>query len=486
MSSTPKEAGPLFSLTLESTGKGLLWALFNVAKNQQSGVLTIEWEKYKKQIAFKKGEPMSIKSNWANEAFASFISRKKIIEPSVLQKELREKEQSAVKEPLGEWLVKKGILPAAEMAKLLEDHFRERLFNLLALSHGKLRFTSMGDDFADTADSVRLSASFIKLLWEYSRSLFTESVSKQKLSPFLSRMAQVRGDFPLPLAPQELRVWNQLKEKSVLISALTGLQLSMTAAANEFDLIEWGEAPAERLLKELKVLEEKFAKAKPFEILGVEGTTSIEDCKKAFHELVKKYHPDRLPQNPSPELRQLAERVFARINDAFATMTDPEKRREFEADLELERAGGMAHIQQRLEAELNLGQAKAALKRRHFKAALDAYNQIANVLDDDAEVVADRAYAELMCLVEMKADLKSKAALLREQFQKALSGQRSYAPAYYYRGLLSKLEGNISGALEDFEEAMNADPKLVEASSEARVLRMRMGKPGGPSKKGKH
>jgi len=60
-----------------------------------------------------------------------------------------------------------------------------------------------------------------------------------------------------------------------------------------------------------------------YEILGVSEDASIEEIKKKYRELAKKYHPD---VNKDPK----AEEMFKKINEAYYVLSDPEKRRNYD------------------------------------------------------------------------------------------------------------------------------------------------------------
>ncbi|KYH38327.1 MAG: molecular chaperone DnaJ [Candidatus Bathyarchaeota archaeon B23] len=60
-----------------------------------------------------------------------------------------------------------------------------------------------------------------------------------------------------------------------------------------------------------------------YRILGVDRNATQEEIKRAFRRLALKYHPDR---NKSPD----AEERFKEISEAYAVLSDPEKRRQYD------------------------------------------------------------------------------------------------------------------------------------------------------------
>jgi len=61
-----------------------------------------------------------------------------------------------------------------------------------------------------------------------------------------------------------------------------------------------------------------------YEILGISRDASEEEIKKAYRRLALKYHPDRNPGD------KVAEERFKEINEAYACLSDPEKRANYD------------------------------------------------------------------------------------------------------------------------------------------------------------
>lgn len=65
-----------------------------------------------------------------------------------------------------------------------------------------------------------------------------------------------------------------------------------------------------------------------YKILGVEKTAKEVELKKAYRKMALKWHPDK--NSATEEQRVKAEKMFKDINEAYAVLSDKEKKRQYD------------------------------------------------------------------------------------------------------------------------------------------------------------
>ena len=107
-------------------------------------------------------------------------------------------------------------------------------------------------------------------------------------------------------------------------------------------------------------------------ILGVETHASAEQIKEAYRRLAFKYHPDRNRANP-----EASEKMKA-INEAYAVLSNPAKRRQYEALRD--QFGSSAHSQ---------------FRRRYSEEDIFRGSDINDILEEMAKVFGFRGYEDV-------------------------------------------------------------------------------------------
>jgi DnaJ-domain-containing protein 1 len=74
-----------------------------------------------------------------------------------------------------------------------------------------------------------------------------------------------------------------------------------------------------------------------YQLLGVDPQVSAADLRQAFRSLSKRYHPDTTTL-PAAE----AQEAFARLQQAYAVLADPDRRRVYDAQLKLQQERSQA------------------------------------------------------------------------------------------------------------------------------------------------
>ena len=224
--------------------------------------------------------------------------------------------------------------------------------------------------------------------------------------------------------------------------------------------------------KRLKKLEQDLERQNFFERMGVSPKAKDVEIKRAYHELAKTVHPDRLGADAPIDIRDLARKCFNMIQEANEVLSNPAARENYLLELEQGRAEKI------LEAEQMMEQARACLTKGDIRRAKEML---------EGAILHVPMTTDLRLLL-MWAQIKSIGADKDEQLVTNLRDQLSAVPPedrhnavyFFVKGLVLKASGDFDGARRSLEQSVGIEPNFVDAKREMNVLSLQAGRLAKP------
>ena len=221
----------------------------------------------------------------------------------------------------------------------------------------------------------------------------------------------------------------------------------------------------EEAVQRLGALLEKLSKVDHFEALGMERKSAgAAEAKRNFFVLAKELHPDTVTDPALVELREMKERLFARINEAAQVVSDDARRKAY-VD-ELEGKANSVDVARIFAAEENFQKAEIFIKARKYKEGLDLLDKAISLNAAEAEFWAWRGYARFLLAPDRKAAFEECAADCR----KAIKMQDRCLPAHLFLGHMAKAIGDVKAAKKSYQRVLELDEKHVDAQRELRLM----------------
>ena len=215
-----------------------------------------------------------------------------------------------------------------------------------------------------------------------------------------------------------------------------------------------------------------------FALLGITPGTPLPDLRKVYFGLARQLHPDRLTALGIPDDSRDAQRLFAQINTAFAILTTPSRRAEYERTQQRGGEGVVRAEQERaneaarriLAAEEEFRAGEIALRREQLDVALEHFKHALELNPDEADHHAMVGWTIFAGALDKTKVLREARGMLDKAMRMA---PKSVAPRLYL-GRLARIMGRDREALEHFHEVLNLQPAHTEAGSEIRMLELRI------------
>jgi curved DNA-binding protein CbpA len=443
-----------------------------IAATGLSGALRLQRERAKVAIYFQDGELVFAASN-----LRAHRLRKMVKQGGLANAQMSDLPATTSDDELAEALVQSGRLKAETLAMIRSKQVSAVLRLALLWTDGAWEF----DPRVRVANDVRVSVDVNRLLLECARHLPAGFVESRFREPNGSTYESAAGKDATNLLPAEASVFSRAS-RSVQLSELSGLggaskadnlravyALSLSGLLQRSD---WpgvlGAQPSQTLYKRPRAsspeaksgnnaaekidesgdVQALFARLKSardhYDVLDIARLCSAEEIKTAYHALARRFHPDHFHKSDTA-LRGQVDSAFARIAQAYETLSNSALRAAYDAKLSSKSAGSGKAVAAKSDkpaaerkekpanaerAEASFQQGLAALKRNQRDQAIRLLAEAAMLAPREARYRANYGHAligetnarrvaesELQAALALEPDNASHRVMLAELYQ---------------------------------------------------------------------
>lgn len=205
-----------------------------------------------------------------------------------------------------------------------------------------------------------------------------------------------------------------------------------------------------------------------FGMLGVSQDDGPDVVGQAFYAQAGQFHPDRFAASESAEIRALAQEVYGLLGTAHQTLTDPEARQAYLAELHAGEAPAekSEEVDRMLAAESRFKKGLERVRQREFAEAHQCFQEAIDLYGNEGEFYAYLAWAQFQKSPENEAN--AKAAL--KVIDRGLELNPGLDKSYLFAGYILKALGKTDRAERLFEKAIECNPGCHEALHELSIL----------------
>jgi tetratricopeptide (TPR) repeat protein len=459
-----------------------------ILHNRKSGHLTILKPPLQKVLYWSQGELVMAASSAADDSLGDFLVRRGAV-PADRALQLFGEDPNDVVAQVHE----SGVLDLSMRQSLLREWLAAQFLPLFSLDEGTAAFT---EDEPLPPEKRIFVQSTAALLIEGTRSITNGLVLRRSIGDLKREIEPARGSRftieSLPLTEQEQQIASALTaptsieaflkrfaSQSLLVAKVI---IAMTALGVFTDVQERPETATDdfadmqrdlELLAAIGASDQRSLRAVAFsrqmqtldhyQILDVPRAATRAQIMTAAEEVRKRFDPTTFP----PIVRDSVTTILRRIDEATEALKDTSRRAAYDKLIHARTGEGAASIQQRLTqrtiAEQNFVKARELVNQADYYGAIVLLKQTVNFVPDHAE-----AWQLLGACQERNPRWRRDAA---ESFQKALAIDPNNVEALISLGDLYKLEGMVGRAQTCYEDVLKIANDNQQAKSRLQGLK---------------
>ncbi len=212
----------------------------------------------------------------------------------------------------------------------------------------------------------------------------------------------------------------------------------------------------------------KFKEIAKLDFYGVLNVTrekfDAAQVKKNYFALARDFHSDSYSGRNLGSAARKLEAVFSKISEAYNTLSDENKRGEYDAQLDIMAQGGTADIGAILQAEGLLDKARLVMERGDLNSAFRFLEQ-AVALYKSPDIVAWHAYCGWRARGNQPAEAEEISRIIIEQTKEARIPR-----AYEFCAVIARYSGQFDLAKKMLRKARNEDGDSPALQREGRLV----------------
>jgi len=206
-----------------------------------------------------------------------------------------------------------------------------------------------------------------------------------------------------------------------------------------------------------------------FQVFAATPSTDLEAIKQTYFELTKRWHGDAFSGQEVGPMRGKLDEIFARITEAYETITDKARREEYLTYLDRRARGLPTDVNEILRSEQLFDQAMAMIRRQDWPGAKQ-------VLEEAVKKNPDPAYFATLGWVVFNLDPRSQQAVTDavKLLRRAIKEQDNLPAAYQYLGQIAFARNALPEARKWWQKCLEREPNNPDAVRGIRMVSQRM------------